>query len=447
MNRVPRVLLIDDDEHFRLVTRTELSDQNLEVVAVGNTAQAQEHLREKFYHVVLLDLMLADEHGKDFVPVIQEISPDSEIIVLTGNATVQSAVGLLKAGVYDYKTKPCPIDELEPAIRNAVERVHLQRDNQALRKVLSGSGKAPRLIGNSPEMKRVRAQVEEVAEQAVPVLLLGESGTGKEVVSRLIHETSHRSEYPFVPVDAGTIPRDLFEAELFGYQKGAFTGADEDTEGLVASAAGGTLFLDEIGEVPLDMQSKLLRFLETQEYRRVGDTQLRQADVRIVSATNRSLDTMVEEGTFREDLYFRLNVFPIEIPPLRDHLDDLDELVPHLIKQSEVKQSNQIEVEPDAINALKNYHWPGNVRELKNVLDRLLISVDDTLTGEDVNRTLDTGPDVPSTEIKPLEQVESREIKHALKYYEGDKPAVAKALDISLKTLYNKIKKYNIEKG
>ncbi|MFB6346430.1 MAG: sigma-54-dependent transcriptional regulator [bacterium] len=444
MDRDPRVLLVDDDENFREVTRTELSDQGFEVKTARTTDRAKKYLEDTFYPVVLLDLMLEDEHGGEFVRVIQDMSPGTEIIVLTGNATVESAVELLKSGIYDYKTKPCPLDELEAAIRNAYERVHLRRDNEALRKALAHAGDTPRLVGSSEAMERIRTQVKEVANESVPVLVTGESGTGKEVVSRLIHETSDCADQPFVPVDAGTIPWDLFEAELFGYQEGAFTGAEQDTEGLVASADGGTLFFDEIGEVPMDLQSKLLRFLETREYRRVGDTRLREADVRVISATNRSLETMVEEGSFREELYFRLNVFPVNIPPLRERREDLDELVPYLMEQSEVRRAEPIDVTQGAMRALKDYDWPGNVRELKNVIDRLLITADQTVEATDVNRFLDVNRPTDSDGILPLSEMEARQIERALNYYQDDKPAASEALGISLKTLYNKIGEYEI---
>lgn len=440
-----RVLVLDDDAPFRQVLKTELERMDLTVCAVDTPDQARAELAKIFYPVMLLDLNLAEGvHGADFVPEIARLSPETAVIALTGHATIESAVQLLKSGVFDYKTKPCPLDELESSVRRAAESVFLKRDNRALREAIARPRSTPRLAGQSAAIRNIHRDIDRAAAQDVPVLVTGESGTGKEVVARLIHDRSARSTAPFVTVDAGTLTQTLAEAELFGNRKGAYTGADRDREGLVASAEGGTLFFDEIGELPIAIQPKLLRFMETREYRRLGDTQIRFANIRVIAATNRDLKKMCGDGTFREDLFFRLNVFPIELPPVRDRIDDLDEIVPHLAGMSAVRRADLPKFRPDALVAMKHHAWPGNVREIRNIIDRLLMTAGDEISAKDVEDTIGVsksrGPVSESSPgLKTLEQSEADHIRHVLEFHGGDKKKTAETLGISLKTLYNKI--------
>jgi two-component system NtrC family response regulator len=409
----------------------------------GLTAVAA--LERNTYDCLLVDLDMPGLGGIDVIGTAKEMSPDTDAIVMTGKSSLESAVAALRHGVFDYITKPYKLADLERLLQRVAEKRELLNKYRALKRQLQRVEGDSRLVGDSALMQRVRDLIAKVAPTNSTVLILGETGTGKELVARALHEQSLRGEMPFVAVNCGALPEALIESELFGHRKGAFTGAEEHRVGLFEVANGGTLMLDEIGELPMAMQSKLLRVLESGEIRRVGENQSFRIDVRIVCATHQPLEEMVHQDRFREDLMFRINTFEIHLPPLRQRLDDIPQLAQHLLRRLRfVSSEHQPGISDEALEALQAHVWPGNVRELANVIEHATILCDHPpITPAHLPRRFDTRR-LRSTTIKlagplSLRDIEMQAIMSAVERHEGNKPRAAEELGISLKTLFNKL--------
>jgi two-component system NtrC family response regulator len=393
---------------------------------------------------VLVDLDMPGLNGIEVIARAKALSPDTEAVVLTGKSSLETAVAAMRHGAFDYLTKPCKLVELEALLARIADKRELQNQCRALQHQVRRLEGAPQLVGDNPRMQDVNDLVAKVAPTNSTVLILGETGTGKELVARALHEQSIRAEKPFVAINCGALPESLIESELFGHRKGAFTGADDHRTGLFEVADGGTLFLDEIGELPKAMQAKLLRFLESGEIRRVGENDAIVVDVRVLCATHRNLVEMVEEGDFREDLMFRINTFEIQLPALRERLDDLPQLTAHLLARFRGGTVHPHALTPEVLDALARHTWPGNVRELANVMEHASILAG---TGPIAMQHLPanfgtyraSGPAIPDMGPMSLRELEMRAIDQALERHDGNKPKAAEELGISLKTLYNKL--------
>ncbi|MBT8365624.1 MAG: sigma-54 dependent transcriptional regulator, partial [Deltaproteobacteria bacterium] len=401
--------------------------------------------KRQAFDVVLLDMRLPDGDGLDLLTRFQELAPEIQVVIITAFVDVDNAVQAMKLGAYDYITKPFDLDRLEMVIEKAFQRASLQRENRLLRH--SQAEERPiKLIGQSKKMDQVRYLIRKVSPTQVPVLLTGESGTGKTVVARSIHDLSPRSQTPMIIKNCATLHKDLVRSELFGHRKGAFTGADQSREGLLTFAHKGTLFLDEIGELSVNVQGALLRVLETQTFRRVGDKDEQHVDVRFIFATNKDLRAEVEAGRFSDALYHRLNVFNIPLPSLRERREDIPALVEYFLGPLGADESRP-RIAQRAMRCLLSYNWPGNVRELQNVLERGMILSEQNLITEkslplDLVVTLDQGSsDRP---FQTLQEIEREHILKVLDYVNGHKTKAAKILGIGRKTLYRKIQELNL---
>ncbi len=451
-----KLLFADDEVSLQEVMRIELPRMGHEVTVCpdGNTAIAA--LARNTYDCLLVDLDMPGLGGIEVIARAKEQSPDTEAIILTGKSSLESAVAALRHGAFDYLTKPCRLVDLKAVLVRVAKRRELTNKYRALKQRLERIEGTPDLIGQSQVMDRVRQLISEVAPTESTVLILGETGTGKELVARALHDQSLRADMPFVPINCGALPEHLIESELFGHRKGSFTGADSHRAGLFEVANGGTLFLDEIGELPTAMQSKLLRFLESGEIRRIGDNESFTSDVRVVCATNRVLDEMVAEGDFREDLWFRINTFEITLPSLRERPDDVEQLARHLARRSGANfGADDALFTDETLDAMRQHAWPGNVRELANVVEHALILrddgpielahlprrfLDDRAASSDVSTgVLHISPGLCSPGPCTLRELEMRAIHDALDRHQGNKPKAAKDLGVSLKTLYNKL--------
>ena len=425
--------------------RLELPRMGHEVTVCPDGATATAALDRNTYDCILVDLDMPGCNGIDVIAHAKELSPDTEAVVLTGKSSLETAVAALRHGAFDYLTKPCKLVDLESLLRRVAEKRELTNKYRALKQRLKRLEGTADLTGRSEGIEQVRGLIAKVAPTDSTVLILGETGTGKELVARSVHEQSLRADMPLVPINCGALPENLIESELFGHRKGAFTGADEQRTGLLQVANGGSLFLDEIGELPKAMQSKLLRFLESGEVRRVGDNESFHCDVRVVCATNRDLGEMVATGEFREDLWFRINTFEIHLPPLRERIDDIPVLARHLAARFSGPRGSADEIfTPEALEMLEEHTWPGNVRELANVIEHAMILCDALpIHPEHLPRRFFDRP-AASIPLHPvgtlnLRELEIRAIHGALDRRNGNKPKAAEDLGISLKTLYNKL--------
>jgi two-component system NtrC family response regulator len=430
--------------------RLELPRMGHEATICPDGLTAVAALERNTYDCILVDLDMPGMNGIDVIAKAKELSPDTEAIILTGKSSLETAVAALRHGTFDYLTKPCKLVELQSVLRRVAEKRELTNKYRALKKRLEALEGRSDLIGESTPMHKVRAMIAKVAPTDSTVLILGETGTGKELVARALHDQSVRADMPFVAINCGALPENLIESELFGHRKGAFTGADEHRVGLFEVANGGTLFLDEIGELPKAMQAKLLRFLESGEIRRVGENDSFTCDVRVVCATHRHLDEMVSEGDFREDLWFRINTFEIQLPPLRERTDDIPLLTRHLASRFRKIPPEADVLASDTLSTLLEHDWPGNVRELANVIEHALILCDELpialehLPSRFSSRA--SRPQLATKRIAPapsasrtLREIEMDAILEALERFGGNKPKAAEELGISLKTLYNKL--------
>lgn len=447
-----KILIIEDKESMAQMLKETLELEGYEVIIARDGAEGIKRIKNSKVDTVLTDLKLPKKDGLEVLKTSKEENPLTPVIVMTAFGSIETAVNAMKLGAYDFMTKPLDTDHLLMLIKRSLENQRLITENMLLKDELSHQFGMPRIIGKSPVMLAVADNIQKVAPAKTTVLLLGESGTGKELFARAIHFLSPRKEHPFVPINCAAIPRELLESELFGYEKGAFTGAGEKKLGKFELANNGTVFLDEIGEMDMALQSKVLRTLQEGEIERIGGTNLIKVNIRIIAASNKDLEAGVTDKTFREDLYYRLSVFPITIPPLRERKNDIPALVEHFIsKYSAEMKIAQKKITSDALNTLKSYSWKGNVRELENVIERSLILCEgDTITQEHLrfNAPLQDIPldgTLDETAKAALKIAESQRIKIALQDTGGNKSRAAELLKVSYKTLLTKIKEYKIE--
>jgi DNA-binding NtrC family response regulator len=439
------LLFADDERSLQELMKLEIPRMGHRVTVCPDGLTAVAAMEKESFDCLLVDLDMPGLNGIDVIARAEELCPDAEAVVLTGKSSLETAIAALRHGAFDYLTKPCKLVEIEALLRRVREKRDLQQKYRALERRLQRIEGSPRLVGTSACMERVRTLITKVAPTQSTVLILGETGTGKELVARAVHDQSLRAGMPFVAINCGGLPETLIESELFGHRKGSFTGADEHRVGLFEVANGGTIFLDEIGELPKAMQAKLLRVLESGEIRRVGENRALMVDVRVVCATHRDLPEMVADGEFREDLMYRVNTFEIELPPLRDRLDDIPELAEHLLGRFRAKcgPTGQ-QVADDAIAALKAHVWPGNVRELANVIEHATILCEEgPIRAEHLPARFDRRELSGAARHRPgpitLRELEMQAIYQALDRHDGNKPRAADELGISLKTLYNKL--------
>ncbi len=443
------VLLVDDEPLLLRSLRRILAGEGHEVRLAESAEQVRATLAEASPDVVLLDLFLGGDSGLELLDRIKADHPETEVVVITGNASVESAVGCMRRGAFDYLAKPLEdVHRVRTTVRKALERRHLVRRNRQLEEELRERGSLPELVGRSPRMRSLVRMIESLRHNESHVLIVGESGTGKELVARAIHATSRRAMGPFVPVDCGALPESIIESELFGNRRGAFTGAT-GAPGLFRAADGGTLFLDEIGEIPTSVQAKLLRSLQYKEVRPVGAGEPVSVDIRVVSATHRDLAGMVDAGAFRMDLFYRLNVVRLELPPLRERRQDIPLLVQHFLARQRRAGSTVEGLEDDALELLLAHDWPGNVRELENVLESALaLSRGPRLRAAALplsRRTL--GPAAPPAADAPplsLEAYERRALERALHECGNNATEAARRLGIGRSTLYRKLARHGI---
>ncbi len=445
-----RVLVVDDEERMREIIRKELERKGyiVDQAACGEDAiTAAERLN---YDVVLLDLRMPGMTGLEALAKFRELAPAPEVIIITGHGTIDTAIEAMRLGAYHYVTKPFKLRELELNIRKAGEKIALERKSRQLERLVKDQSAGPEIVGESPALRKVLRLIEKIAPTDSPALVTGESGTGKELVALSIHRQSLRADSPFVVVNCGTLQETLLETELFGHEKGAFTGAVATREGLFEVAHQGTLFLDEIGEMSPTLQVKLLRALQEGEIRRIGSNRSIHVDARIIAATNVDLREAVRDGRFREDLYYRINVFPIEVPPLRDRRDDIPALVRHFLAAISVPGKGPFTITDQALAALTGYGWPGNVRELMNTIERMKILSDGNVLDIDAvpAEVLGDQGDQALPRLDPhlrISEVEKLHILNILRHTNGNKTRAAAILGVSTRTLYNKLAEYEDE--
>jgi two-component system response regulator AtoC len=449
-----RVLIVDDEENIRLVLRTLLKKHGYEVESAESGEEALAKMDTFAPDVVLTDVRMPKMGGLELIAALKERDNPATVIVMSAYGSMDLALEAMKAGAYDYVGKPFKPDEVVLALRKAEERETLRRENRELRSQIRNEGKFESILAKSGAMETIFRTISKIADFKTTVLISGESGTGKELVARAIHARSHRSTQPFVAVNCGAIPENLLESELFGHKKGAFTDATADRRGLFEEAHGGTLLLDEIGELPLNLQVKLLRVLQEEHIRKLGDTRDVKVDVRIVTATHRDLGAEVKAGRFREDLFYRINVLPIEIPPLRERREDVALLVDHFVERNNARLGTAVRgITPAARKLLLEYGWPGNVRELENTIERAMVLAEkDVLdVGElpdKIVRALDpVQVQLATGELsikKTVQVIEETLIRRALTKTKGNRTRAAEVLEISHRALLYKIKDYKI---
>jgi DNA-binding NtrC family response regulator len=457
---VENILIVDDDNAFRIATVALLEDSGFSVQVASSAAEAQRIFENQTFDVVLTDLVMEGMNGIELLKWIKERSPETPVMMITGLASVKTAVEAIRLGAYDYITKPCDNDELVIKVRRVLEDRKKDREIRQLREELRGSFSFSNIVSQNDLMKQVFKSVRQVADTDATVLVLGETGTGKEMLAKSIHFNSSRKAKPFIVITCSALSESLLESELFGHEKGAFTGAQRLRVGKFEDANGGTVFLDEIGDIPLHLQTKLLRVLQEKEVERVGGNRPIPVDVRVIAATNKDLAGMATSGQFREDLFYRLNVFPIHLPSLRQRLDDIPLLADYFVrKHAELAGGRVIGVAPSVLSSLGGYHWPGNVRELENVIKRALIKTEGTvITSIELQQVSPDGrtPSVPSPAISGktrfkdymktiVQNAESIYLIEMLERHQGNVKMVAELMDIDRKTVYKKIEEYGID--
>lgn len=438
-----QILVIDDEDPIRNLLARMIELEGYKVWKASDCQSALKLLKAQPFDVVLCDVFLPDGNGVDFIREIKKHRPEAEVILLTAHGNIPDGVQAIKNGAFDYITKGDDNRKIIPTISRAVDEVEKKKGKVAPPVSYSFDS----IIGSSNGLKQAVALARKVADTDVPVLLTGETGTGKEVFSHAIHYASPRSQYPIMAINCSAFSKDLLESELFGYKAGAFTGAMKDKPGLFEVANHGTVFLDEIGEMAFDLQARLLRVLETGEYIKVGDTKPTKVDVRIISATNRDLKKEIENGHFREDLYFRLSVFQIHLPPLRERKEDIEMLAETFLKRFAAKLKKEIKgMTSEVVDILKGAEWRGNIRELKNVMERSAIVCDEEVTVQDLPIDLQCAgmDEEQGKEEFELAVIEQKHITKVLQYTRGNKTEAARLLKIGLATLYRKIEAYHI---
>jgi len=446
-SRRARILLVDDDETFRQVMSEELERRGFAVERAASAREALDRFPVARPEVTLLDLRLPDGDGIETLSRLRQMDPDTAVIVLTGHGTIDTAIQAIRQGAYDYLEKPCPIDKLEMAIEKAEERVRLVRRQQVLEDGFGAADPAPRLVGSSQVFRDLLERVDRVARAEETTLVLGETGVGKEVVATLVHSRSPRGNGPFIAVNCAALHEELLQSDLFGHERGAFTGAAKRKHGLFEVASGGTIFLDEIGDASLDIQAKLLRVLETGRFRRLGGTEEIAVDVRAVAASNRDLREAISRRRFREDLFYRLSTLTLEIPPLRERREDIPQLIEHFASRFNRKLGSSRRFTEAAYAALLAYTWPGNVRELIHVVQQsLLLSEDDEIGIADLPPAI-RGTEEPASENREregltLEQVQRQHVLSVLDRVGGNRARAAAQLGISERNLYRLLRRY-----
>jgi DNA-binding NtrC family response regulator len=445
------VLVVEDEESTRKLCAEVAESCGMKSMVAGTVEEALRRLETSAVDIVVTDLILPPSSGLDLLKQVHEMYPQIAVVVLTQYGTIDSAVAATRMGAVDYVTKPFHVEDLRARLERVARDMDLDRENRLLREQLRSKPGFGGMIGVSAKMQRVYKMIEKVSQHEYPVLILGESGTGKELVAKSIHYSGTRKERPFAPVDCSSLVPTLIESELFGYVKGAFTGAMQSKQGLLEAAQGGTLFLDEIGDMPVDLQAKLLRALQEREVKPVGSTARRQIDIRIIAATNRDLESAIRSGAFRQDLYFRLNVVQLKLPPLRERKSDIQLLVTAFLEKFSDPHGPTRTISDDAMRRLIAYDWPGNVRELENAIERAvamgsgpIVHVGD-LPSNLHYPSSERAPD--KDELLPMEELERRAILRTLRETGGDKLAAARMLGIGKTTLYRKLKQYQMEQA
>ncbi len=451
-----KILIVEDEEAMRFFLSEALSKEGHEICAVENSEEALGRFSEEDFDLVLLDYNLPTRNGLELFKALKHIHPDLVAILITGHGSQVIALDAMNQGLFDYFCKPVELDELRVVVRRGLERAHLLKEVQSLRNGLKDRFSLDRMLGNSRGMQEVHARIEMISGSDVSVLISGESGTGKELAAQAIHYTSPRNRGPLIKVNCAAVPQDLLEAEFFGYEKGAFTGAVKQKIGKFELASGGTLFLDEIGDMPKSTQMKILRVLQEKELERVGGETTIPIDIRLVAATNKNLEKAVAEGEFREDLFYRINVVSLTLPPLRERSGDIPVLANHFLEVYNKPFGKEISgLADDALEILQNYSWPGNVRELENVIQRaMVLSFNQVLDQKDLLRVYPalaepvTGPPNGVSFEDQVQAVvwstEKRLILEALEIENWKRQETADRLGVSRKTLHNKMKKYGL---
>ncbi len=454
MNNKSEILVVDDDSAHRTMLKTLLSGWQYDIIEADDGSTAIEKVRERSFDLVLMDVRMLKVSGLEALDEIKAFNPAIPVIIMTAYSSLETAVEAIKKGAYDYLTKPLDFDKLKLTIKRAMEHIRLKEENRILKESLGKHFDRQNIIGQSPAMIKLLETVAQVAGSEATVLVNGESGTGKELIAGAIHFNSLRKDGPFVKINCAAITETLLESELFGHEKGAFTGAYKRKDGRFVQAHKGSLFLDEVSEMTLAMQVKLLRVLQEKEITRVGGDGVVKVDVRVIGATNRNLINMIKEGSFREDLFYRLNVISLDIPPLRKRRDDIVLLAQHFLQHFAAKNQKQIKgFTPKAIDRLIRYDWPGNVRELMNAVERAVV-LDRTEHIDDEDLAIIQTPLGQTTESTPvlddinydmtLEDMERTAVIKTLKASDGNKSEAARRLGITRKTLHKKLKKYGI---
>lgn len=441
-----KILIVDDELSVRQSLEEWFVEDGFQVWTAGDGEKALHKMDAGPFDIVIIDLKMPGMDGITLEKRIREIDEEAAIIILTAFASVETAVEALKLGAFDYVTKPVDPDELSNTVRNALKQRQLETENTRLKAEVSELTLPSPIIGDSPRMRRVLDMISTVAGTEASVVIRGESGTGKELIARAIHSQSERRFFPIVALNCGSIPETLLESELFGHEKGAFTGAQYRRKGKIELAHGGTLFLDEIGDIPPKMQVDLLRVLETRRFHRLGGNQEISSDFRLVCATNRDLEALIEEGTFREDLYYRINVFVIDLPPLRERREDIPALTHHFIEKYSRAMGKPVkELGPEVERLLVSYAWPGNVRELENAVERaMVVGKEAGIQASDLPVPL--ARTTPEPQGATLAAIERRHIERVLGEEDGNITRAAAALGIDRGTLYNKLRRYGIER-
>lgn len=446
------ILVVDDDEDTRELLREVLSEEGYRVNTSASAEEAMNIGKSEFFDVIISDMRLGTTlNGLDVLRAYKAVQPESEVILITAFGSMETAIEAVKAGAFDYISKPFKIDEVILQVHRAMGSRKLLRENRSLKRQLGTQGQLSSLVGNSPKMLEIYKKIAMVADSRSTVLIYGASGTGKELVAKAIHYNGPRADQCFYAVNCGALTETLLETELFGHVRGSFTGAMENKRGIFEEASGGTVFLDEVSEMSPGLQVKVLRTVEEQEVRRIGSNDVVKVDVRIIAASNRNLAECVAEGKFRQDLYYRLRVIEIDIPPLCERLDDVPQLVDQFLKKMGSEREHVLSISPQALSVLMSYSWPGNVRELENALEsavainRTGVIVPDELPDKvrvhthEIKRVEDFYSELPS-----LEEVERRYLAHVLKVTGGNKVKTSEILGIDRRTLYRKAEKYRL---
>ncbi len=445
-----RLLIVEDEDTLCESLKRVFLREHYEVEATGSAEAALDLLVEGHYSLIISDIILPGINGIELLKLVKERTPDQLLIIMTAYASLETAVEALRAGAYDYVIKPIIHEEIKQIVKNALNQKALQAENILLRKQLEKEYDFSRIIGDSPAIKKIINEVKRFADAKSNVLLLGETGTGKELLARAIHYNSKRADKPFIPINCSAIPENLMESELFGHVKGAFTGAISLKKGLFEEANGGTVFLDEIGNLSIGLQSKLLRVLEDYQIRPVGGTQSVRIDLRFICATNRNLEAAVNEGEFREDLFYRINVITIKLPPLRERKEDIEPLVKYLIQKYSSDLGKPVkDMSAETLKLLTDYHWPGNVRELQNIIERAILIADDgILNPEHLPDSVKTGKLFTQELLDDRLSIEEYTKTFIQKYqHEYTEQQIADMLGITRKSLWEKRKRWGINRS